>query len=96
MKEPKQTSKWKLRWFRVKMTECQREEKKKEKKLGEARHTGEGQSISDGGGKQWHCRECWKGVSYTPGNVSHCWICKASAGGLQIVGRRYEARFPGC
>lgn len=48
MKEPKQTSKWKLRWFRVKMTESVREKKKKEEKLGEARHTGEGQSISDG------------------------------------------------
>lgn len=49
-------------------------EKKKGEKLGEARHIGEGQSISDEEGKQWRDALSWvrKGMSYTPGNVSHC------------------------
>jgi len=44
------------------------------------------------GGKQWRGILSWvrKRVSYTPGNVSHCWICKVSAGGLQIVDRRSD------
>jgi len=44
------------------------------------------------GGKQWRGILSWvrKRVSYSLGNVSHCWICKASAGGLQIVDRRSD------
>jgi len=73
------------------MAECQRRGKKR-------REIGWSTSYQGGivdfgrGGKQWRSILSWvrKRVSYTPGNVSHCWICKASAGGLQIVDRRSD------
>lgn len=75
----KRTPKWKSRWLRL---------KRGEKKNGvEARHRT--------GGTVWFWQG-WKtmpenivvgerrGLLYVPGSVTHCWIRKVSAGGLQI------------
>lgn len=74
-------SKWKLQRFRVEMAEpvtCRRRKKRREtgwstsyRRWFRSRFRGENNGAM-------YCRGWERGWSYTPGNVSHCWIRKAS------------------